>query len=105
MTKLYNTFLLDRSGSMETIKAATIEGFNSYIVAQQESEIADDIIFSLITFDTQSTDQVHTRAKIKDVSLLNNETFLPRLGTPLIDACCKTIYAVDAMVAADPGPV
>lgn len=94
-----NIFLLDRTGSMDSIKASTIESFNGYIAAQQNSDIADEILFSLITFDSISTDTVYSRAKINDVKPLDNYTFQPRGATPLIDACCSTILAVDRWAA------
>ena len=81
-------FVIDRSGSMENKKQATMESFNQYKLNLQED---DEIEFTLIQFDTISTDILHRRKPIKDVHDLTAEVYQPRAGTPLIDAFCIAI--------------
>jgi Mg-chelatase subunit ChlD len=81
-------FLLDRTGSMERIKATTIESFNAYLAELRERP---EIEFSLLQFDSTSTDVVHFRAPVGEVPNLTPETFQPRHSTPLIDAAVITI--------------
>jgi hypothetical protein len=57
-------FLLDRTGSMESIKATTIESFNAYLAELRERP---EIEFSLLQFDSTSTDTVHFRAPVGEV--------------------------------------
>jgi hypothetical protein len=81
-------FLLDRSGSMKSIKASTIESFNTYLA---DLKIKPSIEFTLVTFDSTSTDIVHFRVPVGEVPDLTDESFQPRHSTPLIDAACFTI--------------
>jgi hypothetical protein len=87
------TLLLDRTGSMEVCKAATIEGFNGYVTSLKEEQDAE-ILFTFLQFDSQSLDKVHVAVPISDVQLLTNDTYVPRASTPLIEAATKTINAV-----------
>jgi len=91
------TFLLDRSGSMACIKDATLEGFNGYLSGLQAEKDAD-IDFTLLTFDDLSIDKVHVAVPVKQAQFLNESTYLPRGGTPLVEACIKTITAVEEAV-------
>jgi uncharacterized protein YegL len=93
------TFLLDRSGSMDSCKPATIESFNAYLGGLQE-ETEAEISFTFLQFDTQSLDKVCVAIPVSDAKRLTAATYLPRGGTPLIDAAVKTIHAVDASLAA-----
>lgn len=88
------TFLLDRSGSMGTDKPTTIEAFNAYLQTLKDGD-ANDVLFSFLQFDTESLDKVCIAEPVKNVANLTNATYQPRGGTPLIDACVKTINAVE----------
>src|SRR5262249_57920283 len=92
------SFLLDRTGSMETIKAETIGGFNVYLDAL-EREAGDLVAFTLLQFDSHSIDTLYSGAKLSDVERLTPETYQPRAYTPLIDACVKTIKATEETIA------
>lgn len=96
------TFLLDRSGSMGAIKAATIEGFNGYVAGLKE-EKETDISFTFLTFDTGSLDKLYVGEPIANVSPLTNATYQPRGGTPLIDAAVKTIRATESALNGSAG--
>ena len=92
------SFLLDRTGSMETIKAETIGGFNAYLDAL-EREAGDLVAFTLLQFDSQSIDTLYSGAKLSAVARLTPETYQPRAYTPLIDACVKTIKVTEETIA------
>ena len=94
------TYLLDRTGSMLTIKEATIEAFNGYLAGLKIGDAR--IEFSLIQFDSISIDKNYVGTPINDVQPLTQYSFQPRGSTPLIDACVKTIRAVDAQVGTKP---
>ncbi len=77
--------LLDRSGSMASIRNDVIGGFNAFVAAQQAD--GDDARLTLVQFDTGNVhDVVYADAPISLVPPLTNETFVPRGGTPLLDA-------------------
>lgn len=92
------TFLLDRTGSMQAIKAETIAGFNSYL-DRLESEAGELVEFTMLQFDSRSIDRLYTGATLATVQRLTDETYRPRSWTPLIDACVETIQAVDEQLA------
>jgi hypothetical protein len=91
--KILVTFLLDRTGSMESIKDDTIGAFNAYLGGLKQG--AEDIDFTFVQFDSQSLDKVCVRQPIAKVDALNDATYQPRAATPLIDAAYKTIKAVE----------
>lgn len=88
------SFLLDRTGSMASIKADTIGGFNAYVGTLQKDG-KGLIDFTFLQFDSVSIDKVHVGVPVKDVALLTDETYQPRAWTPLIDAAYKTIKATE----------
>ena len=100
LPRTYVTFLLDRSGSMSSIKSQTIEGFNTYLAGLQAEKDAD-IRFTFLTFDTHSLDKIYVGVPVKEAEFLTDKTFQPRAGTPLIDASYQTIMAVEDAVARD----
>ncbi|HEV7473630.1 MAG TPA: vWA domain-containing protein [Pyrinomonadaceae bacterium] len=83
--------LLDRSGSMESIKAETISGFNFFLNEQKKSGANAGL--TLVQFDTQATEVVHENRPIQSVPELTAETYQPRGGTPLLDALGETIIS------------
>jgi len=89
------TFLLDRTGSMNSCKDATIEAFNGYIEALKTGDEAAAIEFTFLQFDSVSLDKICVAEDIHRVKLLTAETYQPRASTPLVDAAFKTIQAVD----------
>jgi uncharacterized protein YegL len=102
MPKTLVTFLLDRSGSMSTILDDTIGGFNTYLETLQQGDDADNVFFSLVQFDSMGIDKCQVNESVKEVPRLDRTTFVPRGGTPLIDAAYKTIKAVEKSVQGNP---
>lgn len=82
--------LLDRSGSMSSIRSDVIGGFNAFL-GDQQSEGADARL-TLVQFDSGDFQEiVHKHVAIDAVSPLNEHTFVPRGSTPLLDATGKLI--------------
>lgn len=79
------TILLDRSGSMDSIKPAMESGFNEFI---QEHKANPSTRMTLIQFDTPEPEVVYENTPILDVPKF---TLQPRGMTALFDALCKTI--------------
>jgi len=92
-------FILDRSGSMESIRTATINGFNSYLRDQQAAQGENRL--SLVFFD--STIQTHLDSiPVAEALPLDTDTYIPRGSTALLDAIGDTIDRLGARFAALP---
>ncbi|RAV09860.1 VWA domain-containing protein [Mycolicibacterium sp. GF69] len=88
--------LLDRSGSMESIKSDTEGGFNAFITEQRKQRL--DIRVTLAQFDTEY-DVVFANRPVADVPPLELQ---PRGATALYDAVGRLITDVGAELAALP---
>ncbi len=84
--------LLDRSGSMESVRQETISSFNEY---KNSFENKKGVRFTLMTFDSESIDTLVLKKKIEDVPDLNAETYQPRAGTPLYDSIATLIKTIE----------
>jgi hypothetical protein len=93
------TIILDRSGSMESVKADTIGGFNNFLSEQQKVDGAASL--SLVQFDDQY-EVVYEDKDIRSAARLTERTFQPRGSTALFDAVGRTINAVGQRLAALP---
>ncbi|MGH8091931.1 MAG: vWA domain-containing protein [Chthoniobacterales bacterium] len=92
-------FVLDRSGSMESCREAAIEGFNCFLQEQQTSEGLAKI--TLVLFDDEYLVPINA-LPAAEVLPLNNESYLPRGSTALLDAIGRTIDDLGARLAALP---
>ena len=90
------TIILDRSGSMESVKTDTIGGFNSFLSEQQK--VTGEASISLMQFDDQY-DVVYTNKDISSADKLTEETFKPRGMTAMYDAIGRTINSVGQRLA------
>ena len=90
--------ILDRTGSMESIRDDTIGGFNAFLKQQQaEPGLAT---LTLVQFDTQDPyEVVHKFKPVGDVPELTRETFVPRASTPLLDAMGRGINDLEKSLA------
>ena len=93
-SRLYVHVLLDRSGSMESCRDATIDAFNEYVKSLMHQSRSGTRL-SLTTFDSESVDVVFNALKINDVPPLTRDTFVPRAMTPLFDAVGQTVASID----------
>lgn len=79
--------VLDRSGSMNRIKQATIEGFNSFLAEQQAVE--GKAYLTLVQFDHEY-EVVYSGIDIHEVMGLTDTSYEPRGTTALLDAIGRT---------------
>lgn len=97
--KILVNVLLDRSGSMETTKRSTVEGYNEYIQNLRADKDTDYSI-SLVQFDAPMTNPeltvTYMDRALADVPALTEDQFLPRGNTPLYDAIGESIRRVEA---------
>jgi hypothetical protein len=84
--------ILDRSGSMASIKEDARGGFNTFL-EKQKSLPEDGCKLTLILFDDQY-DIVYDRVPIKEVPNLTVDTYIPRGMTALLDAIGRTINRI-----------
>ena len=92
-------FVLDRSGSMDSCRDAAIEGFNRFLKEQQQVEGLAKL--TLVLFDDEYL--VPAQAlPVAEVIPLDNETYVPRGSTALLDAIGRTIDEMGARLAALP---
>ena len=94
----YLIFVIDRSGSMQSIRADMIGGFNSFIKSQQDAKLGDCRVFAY-KFDTKY-EPMFEDLDLNAVPLLDNKSYDPRGGTALYDSLGKTIVDIGARLAA-----
>lgn len=88
--------VLDRSGSMQSIKTSTINGFNQFLSDQKKLD--GKILLTLAQFDDQY-DVMYDGLDVQNVSDLTNDSFVPRGSTALLDAVGRTICMTAERVA------
>ena len=93
--------LLDRSGSMASIRDDMIGGFNTFLDEQRGVE--GEATVSLARFDDIYED-VYSGVPIADAPLLNHENFKPRGNTAMRDALGRFIVKTGAFLSAIPEP-
>jgi Mg-chelatase subunit ChlD len=79
--------ILDRSGSMGSIRQATVDGFNLFLGQQKDQP--QEARFTLVLFDDQYEVPIPSTG-IQSVPLLTLKTFQPRGSTALYDAIGRT---------------
>lgn len=92
------TVILDRSGSMESIREDVIGGFNAFLGEQQRAPGMATL--TLVQFDTQNPYEVLANFQlIGTVPPLTRELYVPRASTPLLDAIGRGINDLEATLA------
>jgi hypothetical protein len=90
--------ILDRTGSMQSIRDDTIGGFNAFLKEQQSQPGVATL--TLVQFDTQDPYEVIHRFKpISEVPELTHNTYVPRASTPLLDAIGRGINDLEKCLA------
>jgi hypothetical protein len=93
------TVILDRTGSMESIRDDTIGGFNNFLEGQKDQP--GQATLTLVQFDTQDPYEViHSFAPLRDVPPLTRESYVPRAGTPLLDALGRGMNDLEKRLSA-----
>jgi Mg-chelatase subunit ChlD len=92
-------FILDRSGSMETVRQAAIDGFNEFLLHQQAA--SGHIRLTLVLFDDWIETHYHS-IPICEAVPLTHETFVPRNSTSLLDAIGDTMEVLGQRFATMP---
>jgi uncharacterized protein YbbK (DUF523 family) len=94
------SIILDRTGSMESIRDDIIGGFNAFL-KEQKQQTSGTATLTLVQFDTQDPYEViHQFASVQSVDELTRQTFVPRASTPLLDAIGRGINDLEQSLGA-----
>ena len=93
------TFILDRSGSMNHLVEAAIQGFNHFL---REHQTASGLArLTLVLFDDEYLVPAQS-LPVAEVVPLDARTYVPRNSTALLDAIGRSIDELGARLAATP---
>ena len=87
-------FVLDESGSMDSMRDEVISGFNKYLEDLQKDALKEPYAFTLFQFDTTAIKEVDTALDPAKVSPLTKNSYRPGAGTPLFDAVAHGIVSI-----------
>lgn len=97
-TQVFNVIILDKSGSMESIRTAAIDGFNETLAgikrAQERYADTQDHFVSLLTFCDCEKTYVFDKVPVREARLLTKEDYQPCCCTPLYDAMGFTLMSM-----------
>jgi len=92
-------FILDRSGSMESVRQAAIDGFNEFLRDQQAAP--GTVRLTLVLFDTEFL-TIHDAVPVAEILPIDDDTFVPRGATALLDAIGDTIDRLGSRFSSTP---
>lgn len=97
-TQVFNVIILDRSGSMSSIRQAAIDGFNETLAgikkAQEKFSDTQEHYVSLVTFCSCETSNVFDKVPVTAAHPLTIADYEPCCRTPLYDAMGFTLTAM-----------
>ena len=97
-TQVFNVIILDKSGSMESIRQAAIDGFNETLAgikkAQERFSDTQDHFVSLQTFCDCEKKYVFDKVPVADAHKLTQADYEPCCCTPLYDAMGFTLTSM-----------
>ena len=89
------SIILDRSGSMRSCLSDTIGGFNQFLSTQKEQP--GEATMTMVQFDTEY-ERLIDMLPLSNAVDLNNENYIPRGSTALLDAVGRTINHVEHQI-------
>lgn len=97
-TQVFNVIILDKSGSMESIRQAAISGFNETLngIKNAQKKFADtqDHYVSLLTFCDCEKKYVFDKVPVTEARALTTKDYQPCCCTPLYDAMGFTLTSM-----------
>ena len=98
-TRVYNIIILDKSGSMNSIRKEAIDGCNETIgsirAAQKRHHDTQEHYISLAAFCECGIDMIYDKTPIDDAETLTWEKYSPCCMTPLFDAIGNTVKRME----------
>lgn len=102
-TQIYNLVILDKSGSMESIRTEAINGYNETLGSIKATQLkfleTQEHFVSLAAFCDCGIDMIYDMTPIKDADKLTKEKYDPCCCTPLFDAIGKTVKTLRKKIA------
>ena len=95
---LHVAFVLDKSGSMQTVAEAVVEGYNDYLGELRAQ--GGETLYSLTTFNT-TFDHVCIGEPLEQVAELDHRLYRPDGMTALYDAIAHTLLETDRRLQAE----
>lgn len=97
-TQVYNLIILDKSGSMESIRTSAINGYNETLgaikAAQLKHNDTQEHFISLAAFCSCGVDMIYDCTPINEATKLTKDKYNPCCLTPLYDAIGITVKAL-----------
>ena len=93
-TQVFNVIILDKSGSMECIRKAAIDGFNETLNGIRNTAIEQkeqNQFVSIYCFDTTNSRYLFQNEPIEKIKNLTSKDYRPNACTPLYDAIGYTV--------------
>lgn len=101
-TQVYNLVILDKSGSMMSIRRQAVDGYNETLgtirAAQAKHQDTQEHFVSLAVFCGCGIEMIYDRTPISEVERLTPERYEPCCSTPLFDAIGSTVQKLKASV-------
>lgn len=91
--------IVDRSGSMQSLRESAVRGFNTFLAEQKKLPGAATLTY--VQFDHEY-DVVHDGKPIQLIPELTADTFVPRGDTALLDAIGRTMNDVGSRLSRTP---
>ena len=105
-TPIYNLVILDKSGSMESIRTEAINGYNETLASikatQEEFSETQEHFISLAAFCNHGIDMIHNMTPINEAEKLTREKYSPCCLTPLFDAIGTTVKSLQKKIVDKP---
>lgn len=86
-------FLLDETGSMQSLKKETISNFNEYV--QSVKSKTEDVVMTLTKFNSLKIEIANNLESLEMIPPLDEKNYQPDAMTPLFDAIGKTIREME----------
>lgn len=88
--------ILDRSGSMATVRTDAIGGYNTFLAEQKDAP--GEATWTLVLFSTAAT-TIDAQIPVSEARMLTDKTYVPAGNTALLDAVGETIQSVGKKLA------
>lgn len=102
-TQVYNVVILDKSGSMSSIRRAAVDGFNETLAgikkAQERFSETQQHYLSLVAFCSCEMRKLYDKTPVAEARPLGYEEYQPCCCTPLYDAMGFTLTDIRKHVA------
>ena len=102
-TQVYNLIILDKSGSMESIRKAAIDGYNETLGSIKSAQLkyldTQEHYISLAAFCGCGVDMIYDCIPVKDAEKLTKAKYNPCCMTPLYDAIGTSIKTLEKKTA------